>query len=139
MSSGLGSQKIQVGIRIRPLTAVEIDQGQTCSWLVRGQTIQQIVDQETKPSSSLKKRAEFKFQYVFGPETSTNQVYDELVAPIVQDGLIGINGAICCYGQTSAVCIVSSTRRRPVFPFVQFRITAIFAAQFLAIAFLLFR
>eukprot|EP00474_Spongospora_subterranea_P004617 CRZ05075.1 hypothetical protein [Spongospora subterranea] len=93
-------QRIQVGIRIRPLTEAEITAGKKCAWSVDGQSITQI--QPIHKHHKAKNTTEFRFKHVFGPDATTSTVYEGLVAPIVRDSLFGVNGAICCYGQTSA-------------------------------------
>eukprot|EP00929_Paragymnodinium_shiwhaense_P076923 TRINITY_DN3959_c0_g1_i6.p1 TRINITY_DN3959_c0_g1~~TRINITY_DN3959_c0_g1_i6.p1 ORF type:complete len:2202 (-),score=705.87 TRINITY_DN3959_c0_g1_i6:135-6740(-) len=45
--------------------------------------------------------ASFPFDHVFGPKAGQAEIYDA-VEPTVQDVLAGGNGAILCYGQTSA-------------------------------------
>lgn len=42
----------------------------------------------------------FGFDRVYGPETSQIEIYHELVQPIVQKVMNGINGTVLAYGQT---------------------------------------
>ncbi|SPQ94817.1 unnamed protein product (mitochondrion) [Plasmodiophora brassicae] len=91
-------EHIQVGVRVRPLTPSEAQSGESVAWRVDGAVITQ-TDTAAKKAGKV---PDFRFQHVFGPGAKTSAVYEELVAPIVQDSLRGINGAVCCYGQTSA-------------------------------------
>lgn len=59
------------------------------------------VDPETqlpKPHNN----KQFVFDNVFGPEVTTRTVYDDIVAPIVNEAFNGFNGTVLCYGQTSS-------------------------------------
>lgn len=110
-------EHIQVGVRVRPLTPSEAQSGESVAWRVDGAVITQTDTAAKKagkvpdfrcvrtagPASLLLVEQYPRFQHVFGPGAKTSAVYEELVAPIVQDSLRGINGAVCCYGQTSAV------------------------------------
>lgn len=58
------------------------------------------IDPDTKAVKSHNQA--FVFDNVFGPESSTQAVYDKIVAPIVNEAFNGFNGTVLCYGQTSS-------------------------------------
>ncbi len=58
------------------------------------------IDPETQlPRSNHQK---FAFDNVFGPEVTTKDIYNDIVAPIVKEAFNGFNGTVLCYGQTSS-------------------------------------
>ena len=46
------------------------------------------------------KTRDFYFDYVLGPETSQDEIYDTIGGPVVDDVLRGYNGTVFAYGQT---------------------------------------
>lgn len=49
-----------------------------------------------------KPNTEFKFDHVFGPDTTQKDVYKVAAKPIIDSVLEGFNGTILAYGQTSS-------------------------------------
>lgn len=95
--------RVKVAVRLRPAFQDEID-------FAKGEFVS-IVD--TKAQASFNKdlgqvslstisgkQRDFYFDYVFGDDTTQDQVYDKLARPIVNDVLRGYNGTIFAYGQT---------------------------------------
>jgi hypothetical protein len=58
-----------------------------------------LVDPETQVPKSQQR---FAFDNVYGPNSTTQSIYDEIVAPIVKEAFNGFNGTVICYGQTSS-------------------------------------
>ncbi len=81
---------VRVAVRVRPLLPREIANGERECVTIIPEYKQIIVGP---------KRA-FTFDYVFGPETSQRDVYEQAALPLVQSCVDGYNAAILAYGQT---------------------------------------
>jgi hypothetical protein len=89
--------RVKVGIRCRPPFQEEIDR-------VKGGPFTPVIlaRPDTDPSALGKiilnlptgKQREFMFDYVFGPPTAQDVVYDRVARPVVNDVLNGFNGTI---------------------------------------------
>ncbi|KAJ2508083.1 hypothetical protein GGF44_002458 [Coemansia sp. RSA 1694] len=82
----------RVALRIRPLSPQEHANGETeCVTQLPG--VPQIVIGADRA---------FTFDYVFSPEVSQEQIYDDAIAPLVDQFLQGYNATILAYGQTGS-------------------------------------
>jgi kinesin family protein 5 len=71
-----------------------------------------VVD-STSISNKEKEDCSFTFDKVYGQESTTEQIYNDVVAPIVKDAFNGFNGTILCYCQTtSGECGISGMSSR---------------------------
>ncbi|CAM8960877.1 unnamed protein product [Rhodiola kirilowii] len=79
--------------RMLPLPQREIRQGEEIAWYADGESI---VRNEHNPSIA------YAYDRVFGPTTTTRQVYDTAAQHAVNGAMEGINGTIFAYGVTSS-------------------------------------
>nr|BAC56912.1 kinesin-related protein K4 [Dictyostelium discoideum] len=84
--------KIKVAIRVRPLNSRELGIDQKIPWSISKDTI----------SLSQNPNINFTYDYVFGIDSNTIDVYNAIAKSIVNSSLNGINGTIFAYGQTSS-------------------------------------
>ncbi|XP_065662886.1 uncharacterized protein LOC136085502 [Hydra vulgaris] len=75
----MDTTNIQVGIRIRPLIRREIQTNQACYW-----------NADNKRIYSTEK--EYHFDEVFDSTSSTENIYNILGKPLVENAMRGING-----------------------------------------------
>ncbi|RZC25396.1 kinesin-like protein KIN-7K, chloroplastic isoform X1 [Glycine soja] len=86
-------ENVAVTVRFRPLNPREIRQGEEIAWYADGETV---VRNEYNPSLA------YAYDRVFGPTTTTRQVYDVAAQHIISGAMEGINGTIFAYGVTSS-------------------------------------
>ncbi|KOM38863.1 hypothetical protein LR48_Vigan03g224500 [Vigna angularis] len=86
-------ENVTVTVRFRPLNPREIRQGEEIAWYADGDTI---VRNEYNPSIA------YAYDRVFGPTTTTRQVYDVAAQHVVSGAMEGINGTVFAYGVTSS-------------------------------------
>ncbi|KAL2326901.1 hypothetical protein Fmac_020328 [Flemingia macrophylla] len=86
-------ENVTVTVRFRPLNPREIRQGEEIAWYADGETV---VRNEYNPSLA------YAYDHVFGPTTTTRQVYDVAAQHIISGAMEGINGTIFAYGVTSS-------------------------------------
>ncbi|XP_027353214.1 kinesin-like protein KIN-7K, chloroplastic [Abrus precatorius] len=86
-------ENVTVTVRFRPLNPREIRQGEEIAWYADGETI---VRNEYNPSLA------YAYDRVFGPTTTTRQVYDVAAQHVVSGAMEGINGTVFAYGVTSS-------------------------------------
>ena len=84
---------VKLAVRCRPISGKEISRG--CSNIVEilGNSI--VVYENTDDKT-------FTFDYVYGGDSSQQQVYNDLGRPLITKGLDGFNGTIFAYGQTGS-------------------------------------
>ncbi|XP_064604029.1 centromere-associated protein E-like [Liolophura sinensis] len=116
------SDGIKVAIRMRPLIQRErqSEQGQS-RWQVQDNTVSQL---DEKGHSA----ASYTFDRVFDECDTTNDLYGEIVAPIVSSAMAGFHGTVFAYGQTSSgktFTMVGSKLQPGIIPFA---IDAVFDA-----------
>ncbi|XP_004344350.2 cenpe protein [Capsaspora owczarzaki ATCC 30864] len=88
---------INVTIRVRPLNSRELNGGQGQTWSLENNSIVQCnASGRPIPSSS------YTFDRIFGANSKTRDVYDQVAANIVKSAMDGVNGTIFAYGQTSS-------------------------------------
>eukprot|EP00049_Salpingoeca_infusionum_P023452 m.12185 g.12185 ORF g.12185 m.12185 type:complete len:965 (+) comp5809_c0_seq1:393-3287(+) len=88
------SGNVKVCCRFRPQLPNELAKG--------GAPICHFDSTGTAVAISGTRKAQFKFDRVFEPESTQGDVYDYAAKPIVEDVLKGYNGTIFAYGQTSS-------------------------------------
>ncbi|CAM8966822.1 unnamed protein product [Rhodiola kirilowii] len=89
----ISKENVTVTVRFRPLSQREIRQGEEIAWYADGESI---VRNEHNPSIA------YAYDRVFGPTTTTRQVYDTAAQHAVNGAMEGINGTIFAYGVTSS-------------------------------------
>ncbi|KAK1367420.1 Kinesin-related protein 11 [Heracleum sosnowskyi] len=86
-------ENVTVTVRFRPLSQREIKLGEEIAWYADGETI---VRSENNASIA------YAYDKVFGPTTTTRQVYDVAAQHVISGAMEGINGTIFAYGVTSS-------------------------------------
>ncbi|KAI3980332.1 hypothetical protein MKX01_003871 [Papaver californicum] len=86
-------ENVTVTVRFRPLSAREVKKGDEIAWYADGEYT---VRNEYNTSIA------YAFDRVFGPATTTRQVYDISAQQIVSGAMEGINGTVFAYGVTSS-------------------------------------
>ncbi|KAI5673183.1 hypothetical protein M9H77_13547 [Catharanthus roseus] len=84
---------ISVTIRFRPMSEREYQRGDEIAWYADGD---KIVRNEYNPATA------YAFDRVFGPNTSTQDVYEVAARPVVKAAMEGVNGTVFAYGVTSS-------------------------------------
>ncbi|ESQ48833.1 hypothetical protein EUTSA_v10019998mg [Eutrema salsugineum] len=92
-SAQRSKENVTVTVRFRPLSPREIRQGEEVAWYADGETI---VRNEHNPTIA------YAYDRVFGPTTTTRNVYDVAAHHVVNGAMEGINGTIFAYGVTSS-------------------------------------
>ncbi|KAK6776164.1 hypothetical protein RDI58_027165 [Solanum bulbocastanum] len=86
-------ESISVTVRFRPMSEREYQKGDESAWYADGD---KIVRNEYNPATA------YAFDKVFGPDTSTQDVYEVAARPVVKAAMEGINGTVFAYGVTSS-------------------------------------
>ncbi|VVA97357.1 unnamed protein product [Arabis nemorensis] len=92
-SAQRSKENVTVTVRFRPLSPREIRQGEEVAWYADGETI---VRNEHNPTIA------YAYDRVFGPTTTTRNVYDVAAHHVVNGAMEGINGTVFAYGVTSS-------------------------------------
>ncbi|KAI3441272.1 uncharacterized protein J3R85_002542 [Psidium guajava] len=87
------ADSISVTIRFRPLSEREYQRGDEIAWFADGD---KIVRNEYNPATS------YAFDKVFGPHTTSQEVYEVAANPVVKAAMEGVNGTVFAYGVTSS-------------------------------------
>ncbi|CAD8168433.1 unnamed protein product [Paramecium pentaurelia] len=87
-------QNIKVVARLRPLNALEMQQGGECCVSYNDKQITVTVGSNDKQ--------DFTFDRIFGPDSEQADVFEEVGRPILDSVMNGYNGTIFAYGQTSS-------------------------------------
>ncbi len=90
--------RIEVCVRMRPLTPLEIQREEVSTWDVRGDAIAA----QARPGQPGPGPQQYRFDHVCGPEVKTSGVYERLVHQRVGGFMRGTNATIMAYGQTSS-------------------------------------
>ncbi|KAL0794880.1 hypothetical protein Bca101_066257 [Brassica carinata] len=99
-SSRSREEKIVVTVRLRPLNKKEQSARDQVAWeCVDDHTI---VSKPQAPQERSHHQSSFTFDKVFGPESVTEDVYEDGVKNVALSALMGINATIFAYGQTSS-------------------------------------
>jgi kinesin family protein 11 len=88
---------VQVAVRCRPLNAEERRAAQPC--VVQCETETKSIKVNYGPVGKKIQKA-FAFDKVFGMYSTQEEVFDQIVRPIVDEALAGFNCTIFAYGQT---------------------------------------
>ncbi|CAH9114728.1 unnamed protein product [Cuscuta epithymum] len=84
---------ISVTVRFRPMSEREYQKGDEIAWYPDGE---KVVRNEYNPATA------YAFDRVFGPDTSTQEVYEVAARPVVKAAMEGVNGTVFAYGVTSS-------------------------------------
>lgn len=86
-----GGVNLRVAVRVRPLSKAE-----------KAKRVTKVVSTSQGRCVSVASRVERTFQYeaAFGPFTPQRQVYETMVAPVIDEVLSGFNCTVFAYGQT---------------------------------------
>ncbi|KAH6797227.1 ATP binding microtubule motor family protein [Perilla frutescens var. hirtella] len=92
-------EKIVVTVRLRPLSKREQVSKDQIAWEC---TDDHTIVYSPSPHERVTLPASFTFDKVFGPDCSTETVYEDGVKTVALSALMGINATIFAYGQTSS-------------------------------------
>nr|AMS24219.1 kinesin 7-Ib protein [Marsilea vestita] len=92
-SAHLPKENVTVTVRFRPLSSREIQKGDEIAWYADG---------ETTVRSEYNAATSYAFDRVFGPATTTRNVYDVAARHVVNGAMRGVNGTVFAYGVTSS-------------------------------------
>ncbi|KAK6154013.1 hypothetical protein DH2020_013652 [Rehmannia glutinosa] len=92
-------EKIVVTIRLRPLNKREQSSKDQIAWEC---TDDHTIEYRPNPHERVVQPTTFMFDKVFGPDSSTETVYEDGVKTVALSALMGINATIFAYGQTSS-------------------------------------
>ncbi|KAH7291967.1 hypothetical protein KP509_29G044300 [Ceratopteris richardii] len=84
---------VAVTIRFRPLNTRETQKGDEIAWFPDGDTVVRC---------EYNYQTAYAFDRVFGPGTTTKQVYDAAAQMVVKGAMEGVNGTVFAYGVTSS-------------------------------------
>ncbi|XP_065865428.1 kinesin-like protein KIN-7D, mitochondrial [Euphorbia lathyris] len=84
---------ISVTIRFRPMSEREFQRGDEITWYADGD---KMVRNEYSPATA------YAFDRVFGPHSTSLEVYDVAAKPVVKTAMDGVNGTVFAYGVTSS-------------------------------------
>ncbi|XP_057773203.1 kinesin-like protein KIN-7C, mitochondrial [Salvia miltiorrhiza] len=90
---GKVKENVTVTVRFRPLSAREIGKGDEVAWYADG---------DYTVRNEFNSDISYGFDKVFGPATTTRQVYDVAAQHVVNGAMEGINGTVFAYGVTSS-------------------------------------
>jgi len=85
--------KINVTVRMKPMAPKEAS-------IDKNKNVWQKVSEQTLVNTRTKEM--FSYDRVFGPEISTETIFNEQVKDLVHNALDGINQTVFAYGQTSS-------------------------------------
>jgi kinesin family protein 4/21/27 len=94
--------RVKVGIRIRPLSTKEIEEGSSSVVQSTNSGNGESVGKRIKIDIPARNNSKFDFDWVFGPQTSQQTVFDNIAAPLIDNIFSGFNGTIFAYGQTGS-------------------------------------
>lgn len=87
-----------VSVRLRPLNEKEKTREDEECWKVLPQFNSIALKQK---DGGISKRDTFTYDHIYGTESKTQDIYDEMVDPIVSSVVDGVHGTVFAYGQTS--------------------------------------
>ncbi|CAE8704056.1 unnamed protein product, partial [Polarella glacialis] len=94
---GERSRNISVSVRVRPLVESERRRGAdgaVAAWAVDSHHQDRLVDQRTGEA--------YIFDHVFGPATTTAELFEASGCEVIESFCEGVNGTIFAYGQTAS-------------------------------------
>jgi len=99
------SDAIQVAVRVRPILPKEAEtRGAAETWRAvphAGQVIR-VGRLPTGAGGTTTCPTVFSYDFVFGKESTNVEVYEKVARPLVESALVGYNGTVFAYGQTSS-------------------------------------
>lgn len=87
-----------VSVRVRPLNKQEQNEGFT--WRIEGNSMFQIDPVTREPDRA--RDAKYTLDHVFGPNTTTTDIYRTTTQHLIQKLVSGFNSTVFAYGQTSS-------------------------------------
>ncbi|GAB2225103.1 hypothetical protein Drorol1_Dr00005890 [Drosera rotundifolia] len=90
---GSGGESISVTVRFRPMNDREYQRGDESAWYPDGD---KIVRSEYNLATA------YAFDRVFGPNATSEEVYEVAARPVVKAAMEGVNGTVFAYGVTSS-------------------------------------
>jgi len=103
------TQTVQVGVRVRPLIQEETSRGHvTQAWEIEENVIREReinmreLTPEERMACGVNRDGSFRFEHLFGTDSTNAQIYEQLAKPIVANVCEGYNGTLFAYGQTSS-------------------------------------
>ena len=103
--------RVKVGVRFRPLNESEKKRGDADkltggpgkSWLDLEEAVAQVTITNPKPPVGQEPKTDYyAFDNLYGPDTTTKQVFEDLCVPLLGGLFGGYNGTIFAYGQTGS-------------------------------------
>jgi hypothetical protein len=91
--SASDSNRVKVGVRVRPLLGMELENGADSVIKCPARRVQMTI-----PS----KQNSFNFDWSFGPGVGHREVYEEVCKPLVKNLFEGFNATVFAYGQTGS-------------------------------------
>lgn len=105
----MNKETINVAVRLRPMNAKEQAAGEKAVVRIEGNSVQISMDDVSQLSVKSNTVAKlftqmkrFDFENCFGPASSTNEIYGQLINDLVTVSMRGINGTLFMYGQTGS-------------------------------------
>ncbi len=102
-------ETINVAVRLRPITSKEQAAGEKTVVKVEGNSVHinmEDVSQLSVKSSTVAKlftqMKRFDFENCFGPKSTTDDIYGQLINDLVTVSMRGVNGTLFMYGQTGS-------------------------------------
>ncbi|OVA06172.1 Kinesin [Macleaya cordata] len=93
VDTSASGDSISVTVRFRPLSEREFQRGDEIAWYPDGD---KIVRNEYNPAMA------YAFDKVFGPTTTSQEVYEIAARPVIKSAMDGVNGTVFAYGVTSS-------------------------------------
>lgn len=96
MPEGKREESIVVSVRVRPLNPAEVSSGERNAWdASEGNHLRC-----TRRNRS--HGGDYTFDKVFGVDTASEAVYDDVARPLVDSAMHGLNATLFAYGQTGS-------------------------------------
>lgn len=99
------SEKVWVGVRVRPLLQHEVDAKETVAWRAADNCTLKCLAEEKGSTSHQQKNVQqnaFLYDRVFADSCSSEEVYASAAQPMVQSAMEGYNCTLFAYGQTGS-------------------------------------
>ena len=109
--------RVRVGVRIRPMNEAERRRGDKDKdkdfMVLETDTAQATLKNPRPPAGQEQKTDYFAFDNLYGADTSTEKVFNDLALPLVSLLIEGYNGTIFAYGQTGSGKVLRSASALP--------------------------
>lgn len=80
---------VQVAVRIRPISRQEVESGHNYAWNIQGNSLVPTEGRDSTP---------YSLDHVFGPEWTTQQIYDATTHSLLHKVVSGFNSTVFAYG-----------------------------------------